>query len=54
MLQTNLVARIDYDVCSTKKLSDSAGMRMEQALLGFGDSITAPIDLNEFGQFALK
>ena len=44
---TNLVARVDHDVCSAKETGDSGRVHMKQPLLRLWNTITTPVDLHE-------
>ena len=52
-LKTYLIAGIDDDVGAAKEVGDCAGVGVEEALAGYGDSVTTPVDLHKLGQRAL-
>lgn len=49
-----LISRVDYDVRSSEESGDCAGVGMEEPFTSFGDTITTPVDLNEFWKLALE
>ena len=51
---TNLVARADDDMGATEEVGDGTGVGVEEALAGLGNALTAPVDLDELGERALR
>lgn len=50
---TYFVASIDNNVCTTQESSNRGRMRMEKPFLRLRNTISAPIDLHEFGKLTL-
>lgn len=51
---TDLVARVDYDVRAAEEPCYGARMGVKEPLLDHGYTIAAPVDLNELCQLALR
>ena len=51
---TYLVASIDDDMRSAEEVGDRTGVGVEETFTGDGNAVTAPVDLDELGQLALR